>query len=120
MSSNGRSLMVAVAVAGLLAGCGPAQVEESEASDGLDCTSDTRVGWAIDRGGPAAGLDSPEAAVHADVDTDGGRLLVGERRDNGDVVAVDVIVERDGRADMRVEVWSTDSGWLADNVEACG
>ena len=48
------------------------------------------------------------------------RIVVGEERDRGDVVLVDVPVERDGRTEMRVEVWKTGDGWAADNVEACG
>jgi hypothetical protein len=105
---------------GLLAGCGLTAVAEPAVADGLECADDTRVGWAIDRGEPVAGYDSPEAAVRGDVSTGGGDLIVGKERDRGDVVEVEVIVERDGRAQMRVTAWKIDRGWLADNVEACG
>ncbi len=108
------------AVAWLLAGCGSVEVEDPVVSDGLDCPNGTRVGWSLDRGEPVAGFGSPEAAVRADVGTGGAHLIVGEERGRGDTTAVEVIVARGGRAEMRVEVWRTDRGWLADHVEACG
>lgn len=118
-SSRARALLVGVSAMWLLPGCGAAPAAEPVRSDGLECSNGTRVGWAIDRAAPVAGYDSPAAAVRADVATGGGRLIVGEERDRGGTFEVEVLVERDGHMQMRVEVWKTESGWLADNVEAC-
>lgn len=85
----------------------------------MQCESNERTGWVLDYAAEAS-FANPSAAVRAAVDVDDAQLIVGEERNRNDVVSVDVIVERDERADMRVEVRQTEDGWVADNVEACG
>ena len=115
-----RSFALGIVFMGVLAGCGSGAAGAPTAIDGLDCDSDLREGYHLDFAKASPRFDSPEEAVRDVVNVSGGDLVVGEERDRGDVVAVDVLVERGGQAYMRVEVWKTGDGWAADNVRACG
>lgn len=115
-----RSVWSVVVLATVLAGCGLVAAADPVSSDGLDCEGGGRVGWALDYASESVPVSSsPADAVRDVVDVEGAELVVGEERDRADVVSVDVVVERDGRADMRVEVRRVEDGWVADNVEAC-
>lgn len=115
-----RSVCLGAVLMTTLAGCALVAEVDPVSSDGLDCEDGGRVGWALDYAAESVPVSStPADAVRDVVDVEGAELVVGEERDRADVVSVDVVVARDGRAVMRVEVRQAEDGWVADNVQAC-